>query len=210
MKKTSTIFIISLIISTLCLAQKQWKYEDLEWCPKVLPAAMDLLLQKPHLKASGDSILMGYEDIIVEAGQKWVRKSADRNCLSADPNDCLVWCLVEQPEVKTVRQKKVALSSDKIVEIQKGIFIEKRFYDEAFIEIACDENQKAALQKAIIEALVKKKLLRKQQKDESSAAYSLFCESNLSTALNQFQEDEELAEGFWDVETLRALKIIIQ
>lgn len=28
---------------------------------------------------------------------KWVKKKADRNCLSADPNDCLVWCLVEIP-----------------------------------------------------------------------------------------------------------------
>ncbi len=209
MKKSNLVFIISLIISTLCLAQKQWKYEELKWCPTVLPAAMDLLLQKNHLKASGDSILMDYEDIIVEGGQKWVKKSADKNCLSADPKDCLVWCLVEQPEIKTIRQRKVALSSDNIIEIQKGIFIEKRFYDEAVIEIACDENQKADLQKAIIEALVKKKLLRKQQKDESSAAYSLFCESNLSTALSEFQQEEELAEGFWDVETLRALKIVI-
>lgn len=26
---------------------------------------------------------------------KWVKKKADRNCMSADLNDCLVWCLVE-------------------------------------------------------------------------------------------------------------------
>ncbi len=31
------------------------------------------------------------------ATTKWVRRKADRNCLSADPNDCLVWCLVEVP-----------------------------------------------------------------------------------------------------------------
>jgi len=30
-----------------------------------------------------------------KAGSKWVKKKANRNCLSADPNDCLVWCLVE-------------------------------------------------------------------------------------------------------------------
>ncbi len=28
---------------------------------------------------------------------KWVKKKAERNCLSSDPNDCLVWCLVEIP-----------------------------------------------------------------------------------------------------------------
>jgi len=31
------------------------------------------------------------------ASTKWVKKKADRNCLSADPNDCLVWCYVEVP-----------------------------------------------------------------------------------------------------------------
>ena len=29
-------------------------------------------------------------------GKEWVKKKADRNCQSADPNDCLVWCLVER------------------------------------------------------------------------------------------------------------------
>lgn len=208
MKKSNLVFIISLIISTLCLAQKQWKYEELKWCPTVLPAAMDLLLQKNHLKASGDSILMDYEDIIVEGGQKWVKKMADKNCLSADPNDCLVWCLVEQPEIKTIRQRKVALSSDNIIEIQKGIFIEKRFYDEAAIETPCQENAKPALQKAIIEALIKKKMIRKQQKEENAASYLLFCESNFAQALIEFQQEEELPEGFWDLQTLQALGIV--
>lgn len=37
------------------------------------------------------------------ATTKWVKKKADKNCLSADPNDCLVWCLEETPaEIETV------------------------------------------------------------------------------------------------------------
>lgn len=31
------------------------------------------------------------------ASTKWVKKKADKNCLSANPEDCLVWCLVEVP-----------------------------------------------------------------------------------------------------------------
>jgi hypothetical protein len=208
MKKNIFTFVIALIINTLCLAQKQWKYDDLKWCQTILPTAMDLLLQKPHLKATGDSVLVAYDDVIVSGGTKWVKKAADRNCLSADPNDCLVWCLVEQPEIKTVRQRKEALSSDKIVEIKKGIFIEKRFYDEAAIETPCQEAAKPTLQKAIIEALIKKKMLRKQQKDESAVAYTLFCESNFAQALTEFQEAEELPEGFWDLQTLQALGVV--
>ncbi len=41
------------------------------------------------------------------ASTKWVKKKADRNCLSADPNDCLVWCLVEVPEQTRTITKQV-------------------------------------------------------------------------------------------------------
>jgi len=40
---------------------------------------------------------------------KWVKKKSDDNCLSADPSDCMIWCLVEVPaEYRTVtKQVKV-------------------------------------------------------------------------------------------------------
>ena len=31
------------------------------------------------------------------ASTRWEKRKADRNCLSANPDDCLVWCLVEVP-----------------------------------------------------------------------------------------------------------------
>ena len=34
---------------------------------------------------------------IRSASTKWIREKSDRNCLSADPEDCFVWCLVEVP-----------------------------------------------------------------------------------------------------------------
>lgn len=43
---------------------------------------------------------------VTPASTKWVKKKADRNCLSADPNDCLVWCLVEVPaQYRTVTKQ---------------------------------------------------------------------------------------------------------
>jgi outer membrane protein OmpA-like peptidoglycan-associated protein len=40
------------------------------------------------------------------ASTKWVKKKADSNCLSADFNDCLVWCLVEVPaQYRTVTKQ---------------------------------------------------------------------------------------------------------
>lgn len=43
-----------------------------------------------------------YREVIpmnfVGPSTKWVKKRADRNCLSANPDDCLVWCLIEIKE----------------------------------------------------------------------------------------------------------------
>lgn len=47
-----------------------------------------------------EEILSNYKEERIEtnpATTKWVKRKADKNCLSADPNDCLVWCLVEVP-----------------------------------------------------------------------------------------------------------------
>jgi hypothetical protein len=46
------------------------------------------------------------------ASTKWVKKKADRNCLSADPEDCLVWCLVEVPEETRTVTKQVLGTCD--------------------------------------------------------------------------------------------------
>ena len=46
------------------------------------------------------------------ASQKWVKKKSGDNCLSADPEDCMIWCLVEVPaQYKTVT-KKVKVGCD--------------------------------------------------------------------------------------------------
>lgn len=40
------------------------------------------------------------------ASTKWVKRKAERNCESADPNDCLVWTLVETPaQYKTLTRQ---------------------------------------------------------------------------------------------------------
>jgi len=30
---------------------------------------------------------------------KWEKRKSDKNCRSANPDDCMVWCLVEQPPI---------------------------------------------------------------------------------------------------------------
>lgn len=69
----------------------------------------------PYLVKEGsvrlEKIPVTYETVseriqVAPATTKWVKRQADRNCLSADPEDCLVWCLIEVPaEFKTVTRQ---------------------------------------------------------------------------------------------------------
>lgn len=55
----------------------------------------------PVYFGNDEEIIQNYvSNTIIELAPKsteWVKKKADRNCRSSDPNDCLVWCLVEKP-----------------------------------------------------------------------------------------------------------------
>jgi Putative peptidoglycan binding domain len=49
---------------------------------------------------------MSEQILVSPASTKWEKKVADRNCLSADPNDCSVWCLIAVPaQYKTVTKQ---------------------------------------------------------------------------------------------------------
>ncbi|MCB9331892.1 MAG: peptidoglycan-binding protein [Lewinellaceae bacterium] len=43
---------------------------------------------------------------------RWVRKKADRDCLSADPDDCFVWCMVEVPAQYQMIYRQVDMGCD--------------------------------------------------------------------------------------------------
>ncbi len=78
------------------------------------PATYETVTEQVLVKEAGTRIEKqpaGYETVTETiqtspATTKWVKKKADKNCLSADPNDCLVWCLVEVPaQYKTVTKQ---------------------------------------------------------------------------------------------------------
>ena len=82
---------------------------------EVIPAKYETIQEKVEVQAAGTRSVctpMVYktesEQIeISPATTKWVRRKADRNCLSADPNDCLVWCLVEVPAKTEVVTRRI-------------------------------------------------------------------------------------------------------
>lgn len=54
----------------------------------------------PYYKYTGNDLINPNIRLVEKSTApttKWVKKKADRNCLSSNPEDCLVWCLVEVP-----------------------------------------------------------------------------------------------------------------
>ncbi|NNE29951.1 MAG: peptidoglycan-binding protein [Saprospiraceae bacterium] len=82
---------------------------------ETIPASYETVTEQVEAKQAStriERIPAEYETVtetiqVSPASTKWVKKKADRNCLSADPNDCLVWCLVEVPASNRTITKRV-------------------------------------------------------------------------------------------------------
>ena len=147
--------------------------------------------------------LEGVEETIIMiegSNKKWVKKKADRNCLSANPEDCLVWCLVDVPGVydTIVEVLDTALVKDFIVDsVQVIQTVETGGYTE-WKEIVCDSD-------------ITEDLYRKVQQGLVDQGYQIDVSGEISgltkTALVQFQKENGLPIGALDFETLEALGV---
>ena len=105
MKKLSVIFFLSLLFSGLNYAQPPGA--DLPVVRKPGSCyAKSLMSDKlvsverklPVSTKKGDDAES--EELMIQlapATTKWVKKKSDKPCQSKDPEDCMVWCLVEVP-----------------------------------------------------------------------------------------------------------------
>jgi len=69
----------------------------------IMPNEYNIEIQKLDTEISWDEMVQGELEGNDELGplppnQKWVKRKPDKNCQSIDPNDCLVWAIVEVPE----------------------------------------------------------------------------------------------------------------
>ncbi|MFK8058373.1 MAG: hypothetical protein AB8F78_19770 [Saprospiraceae bacterium] len=129
----------------------------------------------------------------------WVKKAADKGCLSADPKDCLVWCLVES-EVKTIRIQRYLLDTtvtsefisqdrDIISEIEPGGYTE-------WHRIVCGQKVTSKLVQRIRKALG-------MEEDKSIRIMN----SATKAALVQYQRDNNLPLGQIDIKSLKHLGV---
>lgn len=67
---------------------------------------------------------------VAPATTKWIKRKGDRNCLSANPEDCLVWCKVEVPAQFRTITKKVNVGCDGSGVPNQGCIVEKPIAEE--------------------------------------------------------------------------------
>ncbi len=71
----------------------------------IIPAKYEIVTEKVLIKEASTRIEKIPAEFRIEkerievkpSSTKWVKKRAERNCLSRNPDDCLVWCLIEEP-----------------------------------------------------------------------------------------------------------------
>ena len=141
------------------------------------------------------------EIVINPATTKWVKRKADKNCLSADPEDCLVWCLVEEPSetMEAYVVTDTSLTDDYYWEtvtikkiVKEGVFHEWR-------EVICNNKVIAELNNQIQLALI--------QKGYDAGPSDGIIGTKTKAALVKFQKDNNLPIGNLNIETLDALGI---
>ncbi|WP_235292134.1 peptidoglycan-binding domain-containing protein [Portibacter lacus] len=137
--------------------------------------------------------------VIKEADQKWVTKGRDVNCLSSNPEDCMVWCLVEikAEEIYVEGYLKNTKATDEFIleyyyfdELnKKGAYIEWR-------EVVCADKVTSRLLKEVRTALGIK-----------LTSFSHIMDKKTKAKLIEYQRENGLPIGHLDLETLAHLGI---
>lgn len=150
-----------------------------------------------------DTVPRKVEKITLAQGKKeWVKKKADRKCLSPNPDDCLVWCLVEVPEMSVEREIVTDLSMTDfyIMETFEKKELKKKGGFTEWKEILCANKitsytirqiQTALLDEGFLNSIPRKKRLNAETKG----------------ALKSYQLKHGLPVGNLDLKTLDALGI---
>ena len=132
----------------------------------------------------------------------WVKKKADKKCLSANPDDCLVCCLenVDAVTEQVIIVTDTTTTKDfQIIDFEKIKLISQGGVTE-WREVVCEEDLDISMIKAIQQQL-------KEQGFYSGEVDGISNDS-LKKSLVQFQRKNGFPEGQFDLESLNGLGII--
>jgi len=139
---------------------------------------------------------------IKPASTKWVKKKADKNCLSANPEDCLVWCLQESPAV--YEEYYEVLDTNLIKDFDTKLYevtelVEPGGFTE-WIEVICNNDLSNSVVAKIHAELYS---LGYELSDKAPTKIN----KKMKAALTKYQKDNQLPIGQLDIHTLEALGI---
>jgi len=135
---------------------------------------------------------------------KWVKRKADRNCLSADPNDCMVWCLVEVPgeSIELYVVTDTSLTKDYELKSLNTEVLIKNGAGNEWREILCQNQITVELYEDLIQQLSERNYEFNLNENE------LIGPEEIMETLEKFQRDTNLPVGNLNIETMDALEII--
>lgn len=148
-----------------------------------------------------DVVLDTVDYEIQRGGTQWIKKKADRNCRSANPDDCLVWCLVETESIieeYIIVRDTTQTSQFKMTEIFSKT-VEKPGGHIAWVEVVCESDITKNLANEI------QSFLANENYYTGNITGILGIETK--SALKKYQEENGLPVGNLNFETLEAMDI---
>ncbi len=134
-----------------------------------------------------------------EADPKWVKKRADRDCLSSDPEDCLIWCLEEEEEI--THSIFAIADTSKVEQFEKRTFQKKILTKVGgfteWHQVVCESELTYEMLKEIEQALQSKGYACSYENEEDM--------NSIKRALLAYQKDFGLPIGDWNFTTLEHL-----
>jgi hypothetical protein len=202
--------------------------------PAVYKTVYDTVLVREE-KRNTKTVAATYEYVqekimVAPSTTKWVKGEADANCLSADPKDCQVLCLVETPaQYKTVNRKVVKTPEytyEEVVPAEYKVVTRKELEkEETVVKIEVPATYKTIMKKELSkkggyqdwrEVLCQDQLttdrIKQIQRALKENGYNPGPIDNIfgqqtKDALLQYQIDNELPQGNLNMETLQALGV---
>ena len=131
----------------------------------------------------------------------WVKIKPDQNCRAPKPDDCLVWCLKEEPGKyldRYVVTDTIMMKEFQLEEIELKIRISSYYTD--WIEVVCEYNITDELLNRLAYALT-------ENGYEIVYSPEIGFDQDFKRVLTEFQQDNELGIGGISKETLDLLEI---
>lgn len=137
---------------------------------------------------------------IQDGHNRWVKKKADRNCLSVDPNDCLIWCLVEAPALYKEVYLVTDMDKNSDFRYQRVSVVQPVNSRTAKVEVICDIDISQKLISEIVSTLNHN--LKTIDKDHQELDDTFFA------VLEEFQRKYNLPVGTLDLKTLEFMNLL--